>query len=167
MSDSEKIIVENAPEGSEDAPAQLQEPREIPILPVRHTVLFPFAILPINVGRERSLKLLNDVMNGDRMLAVFAQMDGNEDDPAPEGLHETGTIATVLRMVRFADNRLSVLLQGSTRVKRGEITATDPYLKGRVEPLRDIEVEDVQTEARAGEKHTSLRHIRKSDSRWG
>jgi ATP-dependent Lon protease len=149
MSENEKIVVENAPEGSSDAPPQLAGPREVPVLPVRHTVLFPFAILPINVGRERSLALLNDVMNGDRTLAVFAQLDGNEDDPPPEAVHEIGTLATVLRMVRFADNRVSVLLQGSTRIRRGETTATDPYLKARVEPLHDIELEDVQTEALA------------------
>jgi len=149
VKDEDKITVESAPEEGDPAQAILDGPREMPILPVRHTVLFPFAILPINVGRERSLALLNDVMNGDRTLAVFAQKDGAMDDPEPGDLHEIGTVATVLRMVRFADNRLSVLLQGSVRVKRGDMLVTDPYMKARVEPLSDIEVQDVQTEALA------------------
>ena len=149
MSEDEKITIESAPDDSDVSQSVPDGPRETPILPVRHTVLFPFAILPINVGRERSLALLNDVMSRDRTLAVFAQKDGAMDDPAPEDLHEIGTLATVLRMVRFADNRLSVLLQGSVRVKRGEIVATDPYLKAKVAPVRDIEVQDVQTEALA------------------
>ncbi len=147
MSDDEKITVENAPEES-DGPSEVEiGPRVTPILPVRHTVLFPFAILPINVGRESSLALLHDIMNGDRTLAVFAQKDGNVEAPGVDELHEVGTLATVLRMVRFADNRLSVLLQGVARVKRGAVEATEPYLKAHVEPLHDIEVEDVQTEA--------------------
>jgi ATP-dependent Lon protease len=145
----QKITVDKAPDETEGAHATLDGPREIPILPVRHTVLFPFAILPINVGRDRSLQLLNDVMNGDRTLAVFAQLDGNEDDPSPDALHPIGTLATVLRMVRFADNRLSILLQGSTRVNRVKTTQTEPYLKAIIEPLHDIEVEDVQTQALA------------------
>src|SRR5881296_746965 len=68
------------------------ERRELPVLPVRHTVLFPLAILPLNVGRPSSVQLLNHCMQTDRMLAVFAQKNPEEDAPKPDELHETGTL---------------------------------------------------------------------------
>jgi len=122
--------------------------REVPILPVRHTVLFPFAFLPFNVGRPRSIQLLNDVMAGDRTIAVVTQKDGAIEDPAPGDLHGLGTLATVLRMVRIADDRISILVQGITRVRILEVLAEEPYLKARVETLAEEEKEgDVETGA--------------------
>ena len=101
------------------------------MLPVRHTVLFPFAILPLNVGRERSVALLNAVMAGDRTIAVLAQKDGGVEDPGFSDLYETGTLGTVLRMVRFPDERYSVLVQGVERVRVLQPVADQPYLKAR------------------------------------
>jgi len=123
--------------------------REVPILPVRHTVLFPFAILPLNVGREKSVKLLNEVMAGDRAIALVAQRDANLEDPAPADLYSIGTLGTILRMVRVSDDRLSILVQGVARVRVAEIGSTDPFLKGRVEPLADVMESDVELEALA------------------
>src|SRR5260370_22653264 len=86
-------------------------PRVVPVLPVRHTVLFPLAILPLNVGRERSIQLLNDVMAGDRTIVVVGQKDATTEEPTPADLHAVATLGTVLRMIRFPDNRFSVLVQ--------------------------------------------------------
>jgi len=132
-----------APDGNES--------RVLPVLPVRHTVLFPLAILPLNVGRERSIQLLNDVMAGDRTIAVVCQKEVETEEPKPVDLHEVGSIGTVLRMLRFPDNRFSVLVQGVARVRLAEFTATDPYLKARVETLAEIETGDVETAALAKE----------------
>jgi len=122
--------------------------REVPILPVRHTVLFPFAFLPFNIGRSRSINLLNDVMAGDRTIAVVTQKDGAVEEPSPGDLHGIGTLATVLRMVRIADDRISILVQGITRVRVLEVLAEEPYLKARVETLGEEEKEgDVETGA--------------------
>ncbi len=123
------------------------EPRVLPVLPVRHTVLFPLAILPLNVGRERSIQLLNDVMAGDRTIVVAGQKNPTTEDPAPSDLHGVATIGTVLRMLRFPDNRFSVLVQGMARVRLMEYTATAPYLKARVETLGESESDDVETQA--------------------
>jgi len=137
------LPVETAPHESRPS-----GPREAPVLPLRQTVLFPFALLPFTVGREKSVKLLQDVMAGDRTLALIMQRDGAEDDPAPEGLYEIGTLATVTRMVRVAENRYTVLVQGGARVRRIETLTTDPYLKVRIEPLGETEPNDIETEAR-------------------
>jgi ATP-dependent Lon protease len=128
---------------------RLQGPRELPVLPVRHTVLFPFAILPLSVGRERSVALLNDVMAGDRTIAVVAQRDGNVEDPKFPELYGIGTLGTVLRMVRFPDDRYSVLVQGVERVRLAAPVAAEPYLKARVEGLPETTDGSVETEALA------------------
>jgi len=121
----------------------------MPVLPVRHTVLFPFAILPLNIGRERSVRLLNDVMAGQRTIVVVAQKDGQMEEPGPADLFEVGTQGTILRMVRVAEDRFSILVQGVARVRLAGVAATQPYLKSRVAPLDEVMVEDVETEALA------------------
>ena len=141
---------ERVPVGSSASmPAAPPGAREVAILPVRHTVLFPFAILPLNVGREKSIKLLNEVMAGDRSIALVAQKDANLEDPAPADLFQVGTLGTILRMVRVAEDRLSILVQGVARVRVTEMTSTQPFLRARVEPLEDTLTPDVETDALA------------------
>jgi ATP-dependent Lon protease len=145
---AKKITVAAEPPAQrEPAAPRLQGPRELPVLPVRHTVLFPFAILPLSVGRERSVALLNDVMAGDRTIAVVAQRDGNVEDPHFPELYEAGTLGTVLRMVRFPDERYSVLVQGVERLRLVRPVADRPYLKAVFESLRESSDESVETQA--------------------
>ncbi len=147
MARGQRIDVQSkAPETPPVPPAD-EAARELPVLPVRHTVLFPFAILPLNVGREKSIQLLNDVMAGDRTVVIAAQRDPADDEPGFASLHSVGTIGTVLRMVRFPDNRYSVLLQGVARVRLAELVTDVPYLKVRVEPLAEADPGDVETQA--------------------
>jgi ATP-dependent Lon protease len=126
----------------------LTAPRVVAVLPVRETVVFPLGILPLGVGREKSVRLLNDAVAGDRTLAVFMQRDAGE-DPAPADLHRVGTLCNVLRMVRLPDGQLSALLQGVARVRLGEPATLEPYLTARVEPLTEVELDDIETEALA------------------
>jgi len=135
------------------------ETRAVPVLPVRHTVLFPLAILPLNVGRERSVQLLNDVLAGDRTIAVVCQKDGADEEPKPGDLHEIGSIGTVLRMIRFPDNRYSVLVQGMARVRVTGIEATEPYIKAKVEALAEIETDDVETAALVKEVQAQFERV--------
>jgi ATP-dependent Lon protease len=132
----------------EPAPAMVG-PREVPILPIRHTVLFPFAILPLNVGRQQNVQLLGDVMSTDRTIAVFTQRDAEKEDPTHADLHSMGTLAVVLRMVRLPDERVSILVQGSARIRLEAPLASEPYLTGRVAPVTEVESTDVETEALA------------------
>ncbi len=125
----------------------LKEPRVVPVLPVRQTVLFPHAFLPLNIGRPRNLALVNDVMSGDRVMAVFAQRDAEDEDPAPEGLHSVGTLSIVLRMLRLPDANIHVLVQGMIRVRLEKVETREPYLKALVVPLDETETAGVETEA--------------------
>jgi ATP-dependent Lon protease len=135
-----------APPGSPLAPPP-PAARIAPVLPVRSTVLFPFAIVPLNVGRPSSITLLNDIMAGDRTVAVFAQRDPTHHEPGPADLFSVGSLGTVLRMVRVSDERLSVLVQGTGRIRLGEVAQTQPYLRAQIQPLDESETDDVETEA--------------------
>jgi ATP-dependent Lon protease len=121
--------------------------RDLPVLPVRQTVLFPFAILPLTIGRPSSVQLMNEIMAGDRTIVVAAQRDARMDEAGLPDLHPIGTIATVLRMVRANDNRLNVLVQGSARVRLVEGISQRPYLVARVEFLEETVADDVETDA--------------------
>jgi ATP-dependent Lon protease len=118
------------------------------VLPVRDTVVFPFGILPLGAGREKSVRLLSEAVAADRTIAVFLQK-GEAEDPAPSDLHPVGTLCQILRMVRMPDGQVSAILQGTARVRIAAIEAREPYLTARVEPLAEIEVADVETEALA------------------
>jgi ATP-dependent Lon protease len=142
MADDEKI--------EPNEPVQELKPgerREVGVLPARRTVLFPFALLPLNVGRPGSVQLLNQAMTGDRIVALFCQRDASVDAPGPTDLHEIGTLATVLRMVRAGDNQLAVLVQGMARVRIAEVLEQQPWIKVRVEVVADVETDDVETDA--------------------
>jgi ATP-dependent Lon protease len=129
-------------------PPPLTGPRQARVLAVRETVVFPLGILPIGAGRERSVRLLSDAVAGDRTVAVFMQR-GAEEDPGPDELHAVGTLSNLLRMVRLPDGQISAILQGVARVRLGKVEETEPYLTARVEPLAEVEVDDVETEALA------------------
>jgi ATP-dependent Lon protease len=122
------------------------ERREAPVLAIRQTVLFPFALLPLGVGRPKSVALIQQVMAGDRTLAVIAQRDPQNEEPGFGDLHPIGTLATVLRMIPAGDNQLSVLVQGVARVRVVNPLGTDPFMRAEVEALADAELDDVETD---------------------
>ncbi|HEY3215672.1 MAG TPA: endopeptidase La [Candidatus Eisenbacteria bacterium] len=151
--------IEVLPEGADEDRAVVLGPRQVPILPVRHTVLFPSAIFPLNVGRKKSVRMLNDAMAGDRTLGVFAQRQADVDDPTAADLHPVGTLAVVLRMIRLPDDQLSILVQGLARVRLETVVASEPYLTARVTPLEEVAVDDVETAAFAQTLLTEFERI--------
>src|SRR5205823_5411131 len=136
------MAAKEKPRGATPAPDAEPKPgekREIAVLPVRHTVLFPLAILPLNVGRPANVQLVNDVMAGDRTLVVCAQKDAANEEPGPGDLHPIGTLGVVLRMARGSDNHLAVLVQGIARVRLGRPIAHEkPWMKFEVEVVAEI-----------------------------
>ena len=112
-------------------------PDVLPILPLRNTVLFPGVVLPINVGRKKSLKLVQDVYRGSRLLGTVAQKDYTIDDPAIEDLFSVGTVAEILKILEMPDGSTSVIIQGKRRYSIREFVSEDPYYKASVEPLND------------------------------
>ncbi len=113
-------------------------PDILPVLPLRNTVLFPGVVLPITVGREKSLRLIKDVYSGARLLGTIAQKDYTIDEPAPADLYPIGTVAEILKILEMPDGSTSVIIQGKRRYNIREFISEDPYLKARIEPLVDF-----------------------------
>jgi ATP-dependent Lon protease len=111
-------------------------------MPLRNTVLFPQQVIPIYIGRERSLKLINDLDPNKRYIVVVAQEDGSIEDPKPEDLYAFGTLAQVLKVFDMPDNSKSAIVQGISRVKILDFTGNDPYFTAAVDSLEDDPIED-------------------------
>jgi len=107
-------------------------PEELPILPIRNTVLFPGVVIPISAGRDKSIKLINNAYNSTRTIGVIAQKDGSIEDPKPEDLYQVGTVARIIRMFKMPDGNVTIIIQGKKRFEVSEWIATEPYLKAKV-----------------------------------
>ncbi len=112
--------------------------RHIPVLPVRETVLFPHAVLPLTVGRESSIQLIES-LGEERTIVVLAQVDPRQDQPKPEDMHGVGTIATVHKVVRMPNQSRFVFTEGVGRVRIVRYSQTEPYMMAEVEVLEDVE----------------------------
>ncbi|MGB0255214.1 MAG: LON peptidase substrate-binding domain-containing protein, partial [Flavobacteriaceae bacterium] len=117
-------------------------PEELPILPLKNTVLFPGVVIPITASRDRSIKLIKDVNNGNKLLGVVAQQNGQTKSPSPDDLYQKGTLAKVLRVLKMPDGNTTVILQGKKRFQTLEYTAEQPFLKAKVAALDEIRPED-------------------------
>src|SRR5713101_8343625 len=119
--------------------AKVVTPPELPILPVRDTVLFPGAIMPLPVGRESSLALLNSLEGPEKLLGVVAQLDPRVEDPAGTDLHGVGTLAKVHKMVRMPNGNVVAFLEGLDRIRVMEVIGLKPFLRARIEGQPDLE----------------------------
>src|SRR5271154_5592410 len=114
---------------------------ELPILPVRDTVLFPGAVLPLPVGRESSLALLDSLEGPEKLLGVVAQLDPRVEVPTGTDLHSVGTLAKVHKMVRMPNGNVVAFLEGLDRIRVLEVIGLKPFLRARVEMQPDLEAE--------------------------
>ncbi len=126
---------------SEDADLQ-SIPAELPLLPLRNTVLFPGVVLPITVGRDKSIKAVSDAYKADKLIGVIAQKDSTVEEPTVIDLEEIGTVAKIAKMIKMPDGGTTIIIQGKKRFKVEEITAEDPYFKARVKVLTDDVLKD-------------------------
>lgn len=107
----------------------------LPILPLRNTVLFPGVVIPITVGRDRSIKLIKDANKGDKTIGVVTQMQANTEDPTFDQLYKTGTVARIIKMLRMPDGSTTVIIQGKRRFMLNACIETDPYIRASVVPI--------------------------------
>ena len=122
-------------------------PNELPILPLRGTVLYPDLILPIMVGRKRSVKLIDDAMDADRIIGVVTQKKSEVEDPKEGDLNSFGVAALILRMIRELDGSQRVIVQGVSRVKIKEYYQKDPYFKAKVDVFEEEVPQGVEIDA--------------------
>src|SRR5579859_1410586 len=115
--------------------------RRVPVLPVRDTVLFPHAVLPLTVGRESSIQLIES-LGEDRSIAVTAQKDARLDTPTPDDMHQVGTLATVHKIVRMPNQSRFVFTEGVERVRIVRFVQTDPFMIAEIESLESEQTEE-------------------------
>jgi ATP-dependent Lon protease len=124
-----------------------QLPDALPILPLRETVTFPDTLTPLAVGQERSIQLVNDVLSGDRLLAMVASRDPENEAPGPEDLYDVGVAGSVARMMKVPDGTLRILVQGSQRIRIVDYVTEQPYLVARIEEMPDVLEPSTELEA--------------------
>jgi ATP-dependent Lon protease len=155
MSDKKKPAPTTVAQPSDD---ELKFADELAVLPIRNAVLFPGAVAPFDVGREKSVALVEDVQDlPTPVIAIFAQRDPSTDDPEADDLYPVGCAARVLKALKHSSGNYSLILQGLTRIRLETITQTAPYLRAKIKRIESVATEDVEAEALA----MSLRDIAK------
>ncbi len=112
-------------------------PNELPLLPLRNTVLFPGVVLPITVGRDKSIKAVSDAYKADKLIGVIAQKDSTVEEPTISDLEEIGTVAKIAKLIKMPDGGTTIIIQGKKRFKIDEITCEDPYFKAKIQTLEE------------------------------
>jgi ATP-dependent Lon protease len=128
------IIPLNEEDGNGD---ETPIPSELPLLPLRNTVLFPGVVIPITVGRDKSIKAVSDAYKADKLVGVVAQKDSNVEEPLVTDLENIGTVAKIIKLIKMPDGGTTVIIQGRKRFKIEEITSEEPYFKARITLLEE------------------------------
>ena len=142
MMDEENDFIPILADGDDSDLINLEVPDILPILPLRNTVIFPGVVLPITVGRQKSLQLIQEAYRGNKLIGAVAQKDGNIEDPQQGDLYEIGTIAQILKILEMPDGTTSVIIQGKRRFEINDYTQEFPYLKAAITPLTDVHPEE-------------------------
>ncbi|MFM7839841.1 MAG: LON peptidase substrate-binding domain-containing protein, partial [Chitinophagaceae bacterium] len=119
-------------------------PSVLPLLPLRNTVLFPGVVLPITVGRDKSIKAINDAYKADKLVGVIAQKDSTVEDPEVKDLESIGTVAKIIKLIKMPDGGTTVIIQGRKRFKMVSILSEEPYFKAQVQVLDEQSAPDTE-----------------------
>ena len=135
--DKEAELIPLMTEEDEERLNAEEMPNTLAILPLRNTVLFPGVVIPITVGRDKSIKLIKEANNGNKIIGVVAQKDAQVEDPQVDDLNVTGTVAKILRVFRMPDGNTTVIIQGQKRFDIQEFTQEEPYFKAVVSSFHE------------------------------
>jgi ATP-dependent Lon protease len=148
--DDENESIDLIPISGEDLTNNnIKVPEVLPILPLRNTVLFPGVIIPITVGRDKSIKLIKDHHKTSKIVGVVSQKDGNIEEPTIKDLNEVGTVAVILRMFRLPDGNTTVIIQGKKRFRITEVLGSEPYITAKVTELKENKIDKKNSELSA------------------
>jgi ATP-dependent Lon protease len=146
LMDDDSDFIPILADGDDSELTNIDIPDILPILPLRNTVMFPGVVLPITVGRQKSLQLIQEVYRGNRLIGTIAQKDSSIDDPEQTDLYHIGTIAQVLKILEMPDGTTSIIIQGKRRFEVIEYIHEFPYFKAKVHPLSDQQPKDDSVE---------------------
>src|SRR5579884_1703611 len=160
QSTDERILRENETvttpaRENEPAPRQRRQdeddgltiPNVLPVLPLKDVVVYPFSVQPLGAGQERSVRLIDDVMRGNRLVVLVAQKSADIEQAGPDDIFKIGTVSRIARMIRMPDGTIQIIVQGLERVEIGEFTQEKPYLIAYVTQKPDLQEQDDETEA--------------------
>ncbi|HKQ53332.1 MAG TPA: endopeptidase La, partial [Pyrinomonadaceae bacterium] len=148
------------PEGleiSEGGEQQLQIPNELPVLPLRDIVIYPFMIVPLFVSRDKSIRAVDEALGENRMILLASQKDLDKEEPAGEDLYQIGTVAVIMRMLKLPDGRIRILVQGLARARIESVEVSGEYLRARLQV-----VQETSTPERSLEVEALIRNVRAS-----
>src|SRR5690625_1980167 len=135
-------------EEEEKALTESEIPDKLPILPLKNTVLFPGVVVPITVGRDRSLELVKEAYESDKIIGVVSQKNEEDENPNTKDLYEVGTVAQILKLIKMPDGSKSIVIQGKTTFRIEQFLQKDPYFKAVVEPYRqEMDLEGLELDA--------------------
>src|SRR6478735_2816913 len=117
----------------------IEVPAELPLLPLRNTVLFPGVVLPITVGRDKSIKAVNEAYKADKLVGVVAQKDSEVEDPGINDLEDVGTVAKIIKLIKMPDGGTTVIIQGKKRFRVGSVLSDDPFFRSTIQLLGEEE----------------------------
>ena len=116
-------------------------PNELPILPLRNNVLFPGVVIPITVGRDKSIKLIQDSNKGNKIIGVVSQKNQEQESPNFDDLHSIGTVAQIIRLLKMPDGSSTVIIQGKRRFEIETPLQTEPYMKAKVKVFKEKSID--------------------------
>src|ERR671913_2433906 len=121
-----------------DNDQQLQIPNELPVLPLRDIVIYPFMIVPLFVSREKSIRSVDEALGENRMILLASQKDLDKEEPTADDLYRVGTAAVIMRMLKLPDGRIRILVQGLARANIESVDSTGQYIRARVRVMDEI-----------------------------
>jgi ATP-dependent Lon protease len=128
---------------------EIEIPEDLPVLPVRDIVVFPYMILPLFVGREMSIKAIEQSLNTNKMVFLITQKDLDVENPAPDDLYSVGTVGVIMRMLKLPDGRVKILIRGLSKARALSYSQTDPFFKANIEKISEEKAETLTIEDEA------------------
>src|SRR5213596_2939627 len=149
------------PEDLSSGDRPLAIPPELPVLPLRDTVLFPNSFMPLAVARESSVRLIDDAIANGKLIAVFTQRDAAIEEPGQDDLHRVGTATHIHKMFKLPDGSLRLIVQGLSRLKLDSVIAVRPYLRARVSSAEDLvrDFDRLEIDALQRNIKTNFQHV--------
>ncbi len=131
----------------DDDENHVEIPETLPILPLKDTVVYPYAVMPLGIGKERSIRLIDEVMRGSRLVGLVAQRDASVEDAGPDDIYRVGTVARIARMLRIPDGTVQIIVQGLERIAIDDFVSDAPFLVAKVHALPEVKEEGAEIEA--------------------
>ncbi|MGH7769257.1 MAG: endopeptidase La, partial [Candidatus Binatia bacterium] len=136
-------------EGQENKEAQVEIPEVLPLLPIRDIVIYPYMMLPLFVGREMSIRAVEESLSRQRLIFLVAQKNSAEDNPTPDDIYKVGTVASIMRMLKLADGRVKILVQGLAKGEIENYLKEQPYFETKIRKVVETAIQDVSIEVEA------------------